>query len=422
MRPHRPPVIDEPGLLADLRSRSRGRPAARPRRLWRHHLVWSGFLLACGLFGWVGLEGRTHPGSDRPESAQGDARAHPTDEVRGVVLDERGQPLVGVRVEILLEDRLRSATVTTEDGHFALRRPEGDGVVTLRAERLGYAPRVVVLTPQLLPGEPMILRLEPAPLPLPGLRVEVEGGVCPSRSHPEGIVLWEAMARRHPNGLDTLGAVSYTLVRVDTLATTGRAEEGPLQAGQRGFSGRLRTQWERRLERDGYAFPVRRTDLEGSFDAWSYAPLEADFASHFGTPAFPRHLTLRRPAPLPTGGWSLGFCGANTDRPSIEGTLALSPDTLLLRADWRFRTPEPDEEAGGWTRFPEVGPEERPPLLLPLESVTWRTLRGGDIQRRSQWYEGWTVTPGDSIPFLPERPEAIPSAPPRPVDPPSRRR
>jgi hypothetical protein len=342
---------------------------------------------------------------------------HGSDDLAGIVQAPGGAPIVGVRVELLEGGRLVASTVTTVSGGFriALPRARPGGIAGLdapgiRAERLGYATVERPLAAEEVAGALVRLVLEPAPLPLPGLRVEVASESCPDRSHPEGAALWEAMARLHPDGLDTLGAASYTLARTDTLPA-GRviraSADGPLTAGQRGFSGRLRTAWERRLDRDGYAFPVRRTDLSGSFDAWSYAPLEADFASHFGTPLFARHQRFRAPSPGPDGGWIVPFCSADSRRAGVEGYLELSADTLLLRVDWRFRTPDPDENAGGWTRFPESAPGTPAPLLLPMEAVVWRTIRSGDVQRRSQWYEAWTVTPGDSVPFLPERAETV---------------
>ncbi|TVP47569.1 MAG: carboxypeptidase regulatory-like domain-containing protein [Gemmatimonadales bacterium] len=338
-------------------------------------------------------------------------------DIVGIVQAPGGAPIVGVRVELLAGGRLVASTVTTESGGFRIppprtpaRGPGGLESPGIRAERLGYATVERPLSDEETAGALIRLVMEPAPLPLPELRVEVASERCPDRSHPEGAALWEAMARLHPNGLDTLGAASYTLVRTDTLPAgriiRGNAD-GPLTAGQRGFSGRLRTAWERRVERDGYAFPVRRTDLSGSFDAWSYAPLEADFASHFGTPLFARQQRFRAPSPGPAGGWIVPFCAADSRRAGVEGYLELSADTLLLRVDWRFRTPDPDEGAGGWTRFPETAPGTPAPLLLPLEAVVWRTIRSGEVQRRSQWFEAWTVTPGDSVPFLPERAETV---------------
>jgi hypothetical protein len=329
-------------------------------------------------------------------------------EVRGVVRDTDARRLVGVRVELLADGRPLASAFTGPDGRFQLTARSGlatDGSLALRAERLGYADTTRILAADEVAGIRQVeLVLRPVPLPLPGFTVEGVSEGCPARSHPQALVLWEAMSRRHPDGLDTLGAATYTQARIDTLASASRGRAAPegLVAGQRGFSGRLRLAWERRLERDGYAFRVRRTDPSGSYDAWAYAPLEADFASHFGTELFTREQRLRGPTPSSAGGWILPFCAPDAERPGLEGHLELSGDTLLLRAEWRFRTPEPDEAAGGWTRFPRT-PAGTPPLLLPLESVVWRTLRSGQVQRRAQWYESWTTTPGDSVPFLPAR-------------------
>ncbi len=326
-------------------------------------------------------------------------------EVHGVVVDPEGRPIVGVRVELRLGDRLEAAAFTGPDGSFRLRPRSGVGAFTLHAERLGYRTRTQLLPPEALGGGPVEIVLEPTPLPLPGFTVEAMMEPCPAQHDPGAAELWEAMARLHPGGLDTLGAATYTLARTDTLevAATNRAVPEGLVAGQRGFSGRLRLSWERRIPRDGYAFRVRRTDPAGSYDAWSYAPLEADFASHFGTPLFVQQQRLRAPSPGIGGGWILAFCAPDPTRPGLDGHLELSPDTVLVRAEWRFRTPDPDEGAGGWTRFPGTEANGAPAYLLPLESMVWRTVRGGGVQRRAQWYEAWIVTPGDSVPFLPER-------------------
>jgi hypothetical protein len=340
-------------------------------------------------------------------------------EFEGLAVDPDGRPITGVRVELRSGDRLESAAFTGPDGAFRLRARTEVGSFSIRAERLGYRTLERALTAAEATGERVGLVLEPAPLPLPGFNVEATSEACPARHHPDAASLWEAMARRHPGGLDTLGAATYTLARTDTLATraTNRPTPEGLSAGQRGFSGRLRLSWERRIPREGYAFPVRRTDPTGSYDAWSYAPLEADFASHFGTPLFVQQHRLRAPSPGTGGGWILAFCSADPERPGLDGHLELSPDTLLVRAEWRFRTPEPDEEAGGWARFPGTRPSGEPGYLLPLESLVWKTLREGRVQRRAQWYEAWRVTPGDSVPFLPERgqvqdPERIPQGGP----------
>jgi len=350
-------------------------------------------------------------------SASAHVRLEPT-HLLGQLVDPEGRPVVGARVELWVQDRLMRSTFAGQDGAFSLSIPTGVIELQLRMERLGFAPRVIHVDLNSDLPSPLRIELEPSPLALPGLRVEVAPERCPARSDAESYGLWQSMARRHPDGLDTLGAASYTMVRVDTLAAGawGAPPSSPVSAdsadmrahGQRGFSGRLRLAWERRLERDGYAFPIRRTDAEGSYSTWSYAPLEADFSSHFGTIRFTEHQRLRAPAPTEGGGWILPFCPTRSDRAGLEGHLELSVDTLLLRVEWRFVTGEPDEDAGGWARFPTNPASADPPMLLPLESMIWRRIRDGRMQRRAQWYEVWVVTPGDSVPFLPERP--IPSA------------
>jgi hypothetical protein len=337
----------------------------------------------------------------------------PQQELVGIVEDPSGNPVVGARIELLVGGRTVRSTFAEPDGRFRLPIPAGATDVALRVERLGFSGRTLPVDLPRALGTLIRIRLEPDPLPLPGFRVEVAPEACPPRSQQDGLALWTRMAEKHPDGLDALGAATYTLVRVDTLPEiserpsnriSGHLEESELQAdGQRGFSGRLRLAWERRLGRDGYAFPIRRTDAEGSYSTWSYAPLEADFASHFATPLFLQHHRLRSPSPLDDGGWLISFCPGSGNRPGLEGHFEVSPDTLLYRVEWRFRTPEPDEGAGGWARFPAPASAADPPRLLPLESMTWRRLRGGGIQRRAQWYEAWVVTPGDSVPFLPDR-------------------
>jgi hypothetical protein len=326
-------------------------------------------------------------------------------EFHGVVVDPEGSPVTGVRVELHSGGRLEAAVFTGPDGTFRVRARTDTGPFSIRAERLGYDTLERPLSAREWDGAAVELVLVPAPLPLPGFTVEATMETCPARHDPDAAALWEAMARHHHGGLDTLGAATYTLARTDTLATNAanRAPPEGLTAGQRGFSGRLRLSWERRIPREGYAFRVRRTDPTASYEAWAYAPLEADFASHFGTPLFVQQHRLRAPSPGIGGGWILAFCAPDPERPGLDGHLELSPDTFLVRAEWRFRTPEPDEEAGGWTRFPGASANGAPAYLLPLESVVWKTLREGGVQRRAQWYEAWIVTPGDSVPFLPER-------------------
>lgn len=360
----------------------------------------------------VGVSTALHPGSpglqDPPAAGPSVPEASEADtlfEVRGSVLDEAGRPVRAARVQLTGSGGIVGSATSDTRGRFTIAyRDAGFAILALRVDRLGYEGVELELPP--LPEQEVRVELVPAPLPLPGIEVAGSGPACQD-TNPSSLELWQAVAANHVRDLDTLGAATYTLARTDTLDTmrpSGPVGEGSgdLVSGQRGSAPLLRYSWERRVEREGYAFPVRRTNREGSYASWSYAPLEADFAQHFVTASFLEWHHLRAPMQTTDGGWEVAFCPAEADRPSLEGRFAIDSDSLLVRAEWTFHTPDPDEEAGGWAVFPPPAPQQ-PARLLPSQSLTWKRLPDGRIQRRAQWYEDWQLAPGDSVPFLPHR-------------------
>jgi hypothetical protein len=246
--------------------------------------------------------------------------------------------------------------------------------------------------------------LVPVPIPIGGLQVEGERDFCAARDDRNARAIWRVAASRAEPGLDTLGIASYTQVRVDTVSVSGLGVPGMAgaESGQRSSAPLLRLSWDRRVQREGYAFPVRRTDADQSYASWGYPPLEADFAPHFASEAFGALHTFQVDH-ADADGWVLRFCGRRRDDPYLEGALEIGPDTLIHRVEWRFRTDDPQEDAGGWAGFPVSAADDGRQILLPTESVTWRTLPGGEVVRRAQWYEGWITVQGDSVPFLPSR-------------------
>jgi hypothetical protein len=322
--------------------------------------------------------------------------------VQGRVLDGVGVPIASARVELREGGRLITADRSDGEGQFQLQTDEAwSSGWLIRVERLGYAPEEIGVPEDL---GPLDVNLTAAPLPLPGFEIFRDREICTREPQAAAREIWSLAAERHAAGLDTVGVASYLRVQTDTLANVTDVGVGTGEAvpGQRASAPLLRLTWDRRVDREGYAFPVRRTDRAGSYDSWGYPPLEADFAPHFGSETFgERHDFLIEAEG--SDGWVVHFCAREQENPYLDGVLEIGPDTLIRRAEWSFHTPEPLEQAGGWVRFP---PPETPTAstpLLPSESVTWTALPDGRVVRRAQWYEGWSIVAGDSVPFLPQR-------------------
>ncbi len=334
--------------------------------------------------------------------ASGTARSRAADMVGGAVTDASGRPVSSAHVQLWDGDRMLASAWTDREGTFRISTTRSwTPAWRLRVERLGYEPADVPVPEAALT---VAVVVEPAPLPLPGLRIEAEVDLCSAPDQPAARALLEGASRLHQSGLDTLAIATYTEEWTDTIASEpagpDRTSEGLI--GQRSSAPLLRLSWNRRIERDGYAFRVRRSDSERSYDSWSYAPLEADLAPHFLSEAFEERHRFRVET-ADGAGWILRFCGTEREDPYLTGLLELGPDTLVARAEWEFHTPEPDESAGGWAGFDTRDDGFGRPLLLPRESFIWRTLPDGGTIRRAQSYEGWITAQGDSVPFLPAR-------------------
>jgi len=341
-------------------------------------------------------------------------------EVSGTVVDRERAPLRGARVQLRHAERTLISTTTDSDGSFQLRLPASvsdpltRSRLQLLVERLGYEDLVVERVMSL--EQPLELVLLAAPLPVPGFDIDVEMMACEGLAdQADARAIWSVAREKHPGGLDTLGVASYTLVRIDTL-TGGDLYHAPdevseLEPGQRGSSPIRRLGWARTIDRQGYAFPVRRATREGSFSSWSYAPLDADLSAHFAEEVFGRRHLFRTSGEL-SDGWVLRFCARDRRRPHIDGWIEIDSDTVIRRVEWRFNTEEPLEHAGGWATFPPAV-DGSAPYLLPLESMTWLTLDQKRTVRRAQWFEEWQLAQGDSVPFLPRRARDT-QPPPRP--------
>lgn len=323
-------------------------------------------------------------------------------QLTGEVTDTAGVALAGVLVEAWSSaDGRLASQITDSVGRFEFRPSVAERAGLLRAGRLGYRPSV---RPVEAGAGHVVLRLTEEPISLEGFVVESPDRACDEEESDEARSLWRSLRRQYAGPMDTVGIATY-LASAERLVS--RDEIGPLQVpddttAQRGSSSQLRFSWSRQVKRNGYAFPVRRTDQGRSYDSWSYAPLEADFAPHFVDTAFDEVNRLRIVHEAQEG-WTLEFCTGDPDRPSIRGTMQIGPDTTLISVEWLFDTPEPVEHAGGKAFFPPVTAPPDRAWPLPTESIIWRQLPGGQFQEVHQRFEGWIVAQGDTVPFLPPR-------------------
>ena len=325
-------------------------------------------------------------------------------QIRGVVTRAGGLPLGSASVEVWSVDRRFGAMLTDDSGAFSFTSAISFNAAMLRVSALGFEVREVAVQGGLGTYD---IELTEAPLAVEGLVVTMEEATCEmGREDARGRELWQYARFRYDGLMDTLGVATY-LAEADTivpLSELGALKLPALNLSQRGSSSLLRFNWTRRIDRDGYAFAVRRMDGAAPYDSWVYPPLEADFAPHFADEVFgERHrFVIDDEGP---DGWMLAYCPKDTGKPSIKGTITIARDTTFAAVDWLFQTPDPVEHAGGRAFFTPILSRAVLSHLLPSEAVVWREIPAGDYLQSYQRYEGWRVAPGDSVPLLPLRRE-----------------
>lgn len=314
-------------------------------------------------------------------------------QVDGRVVDANGQPIEGAAVELWRPMEREAVRLTDADGTFRFHDEESAGAVALYVTRLGFAP----LRAAVAPGATDVrLVLTEERLPLPELVVETTSHVCPNEESAEAVALWRAASA----GYMPVGERVYVETRL--TGTMGRVDIGDVGVrparspvtGERGSAGMAHAEWRERIRKEGYAWPLRASSLDGRYEAWEYPPLDADFAGHFADALFLELHTLSV-VRADEDGWVLGFCPRprRGDRPVIEGTITLAPDTTFASAEWRFRTGKRfPENAGGRVIFAPRGRGAASSYLLPIEG--WYR-RGTSLPDRfvQHWqrYEAWRV-------------------------------
>jgi hypothetical protein len=322
-------------------------------------------------------------------------------QITGRVATPSGEAVEGATVELWSIERRLAARLTDEEGRFSFSGDLASEASGFYVGRLGYNSLQIPFQAGRLNYE---ITLEESAIPLQGFVVEAEVEQCFEDGDRVARELWEGIRPNYNDAIDTVGVATY-LARAEVLVPIG--EVGPVELpefapSQRGSNSLLRFSWRRYVKNSGYARPVRRTDLSGSYASWTYPPLEADFSPHFVDDVFGEihHFKIEAED---AGGWTIAFCPEDLDegRPWLRGRLRIAPDTTLQWAEWSFITPEPDEGAGGRAVFPPVTGDRETTYLLPSEGLFYRRTKDETFLQQYQRFEGWILSAGDSVPFLP---------------------
>jgi hypothetical protein len=315
-------------------------------------------------------------------------------QVRGVVVDSQGQPIEGVRLELWAPLKRLETQQSAAAGQFEFSRGQADSATAVIASRLGY--RTVNLPLGRADG-PLTIRMDANALQLQGISVTARSAaLCPNRDEQEARALWAAAAATYDRAYEGMGIVADLMTASGQVlrSRVGMVDETALRHASRGTSALPRS-----IEpRTGYGYRVQ-SSLEPDYVSWHYKELGSHQAQHFIDPSFGLYNTLSVRARTAEG-VVLAFCSRNLDRQAvgIEGTLTLSPANALLAATWTFKTPRPEEEAGGEVTFVPPGRGNARAWLVPATSLYWRALVGRPQFAFQRWerYNEWVMAPSGS--------------------------
>jgi hypothetical protein len=257
--------------------------------------------------------------------------------------------------------------------------------LVLSVRRIGFETVVIDLASS---DTTVTLRLLPRPIALAPLSVTAHARTCPNREDAHARALWERARARYwqPNhepvelfGLMEVrrgvGARHDAFDREIGSVTAGWTQGAPIIAHPT-------------MSRTGYAISVT-TSLGERSAFWFYRALDHGMMQDFTGDFFGGAHTISL---VHSGSdrFVIGFCPRERLRRvgQIEGVLILNADTTLAGAQWRFRTPRPDEDAGGETVYYPPDRSLRSVLLVE-ESWYWRRTTNGRYYFENRNYTGW---------------------------------
>ena len=308
-------------------------------------------------------------------------------QVRGRVVDASGRPVGDAVVELWASTRAAGAARTDDGGRFEIAAAPAEPGLVLTLRRVGLRTRTIHLASA---DTALEVRMDVQPVVLAPLSVlSTRRRTCPNREDPRARALWERMRSRYwQPGADTPSVFGFMEFRsgVGEQVDAYRPEAGSVVAGW--TTGPLVIAHPWLMARSGYA--SRANGGAGERTAsWSYRALDGgamqDFTGeHFGAVHTFSIVTLD------AEGMTIAFCPR--ERPGrtgqLAGTLGLDADTTLGWARWSFRTPHPDEDAGGEASYHPPDPALGR-ALLARETLFWRRTNPPRYYFESHHFTGW---------------------------------
>jgi hypothetical protein len=297
------------------------------------------------------------------------------------VVDSDGRPIPAVQVDLHGRAELIDSEATSALGIAELGPDRWSEVRFIRLSHLAYRTRIVQADD--LPAD-RVIRLVWEAIEIEG--IDVTGTEpCPIADDPEARRLWADVASHYSQETGSRALSAYFSRYGGDGLREGELHLDPdgLPRGIVFASGpgvfhaieHVAVSLEERVETEGYAWPPLRINgvSTGRYGDWEYPELDRSHAYHFASRSFGAVHNFEK-AGESDGQITLTFCGNRNARgATMNGTITLVPGEALISAEWRFKTSDPDERAGGSvTLATYVEAPGRPPHLVASRGLFYR--------------------------------------------------
>ena len=227
---------------------------------------------------------------------------------------------------------------------------------------------------------------------------------CPVADDAVAHTFWDAMAAHYSPVLPLIARTSWFArdgahaegsVQNEDIGSFDAAESaarsgGGVRNSLHGvlLSGPSSTAAKGRMSRNEYADRIPddepRLLYQPVYLNWYYTRLDELFLDHFVDTAFEKHHDFALVS-LPSR-TVLAFCGRDHSKPWIEGTMEITPDSLISYIALQYVTPKPKEDAAAeiWIDLDaSVGPTGR--HLWPERSIFYRRSSRPNVWFQSAW-------------------------------------